>query len=104
MYRIGIDLGGTNIAAGIVNEAYEIICQESVPTGADRSSEAIADDMAALCRSVCANISLISVCFITQQSFLRRRVSSGRSAVPPSFCTGICAIIPQLNGLCQGCH
>ena len=49
MYRIGIDLGGTNIAAGIVNEAYEIICQESVPTGADRSSEAIADDMAALC-------------------------------------------------------
>ena len=53
MYRIGIDLGGTNIAAGIVNEAYEIICQESVPTGADRSSEAIADDMAALCRSVC---------------------------------------------------
>ena len=54
--------------------------------------------------SVCANISLISVCFITQQSFLRRRVSSGRSAVPQSFCTGICAIIPQLNGLCQGCH
>ena len=53
MYRIGIDLGGTNIAAGIVNESYEIICQESVPTGADRSSEAIADDMAALCRSVC---------------------------------------------------
>lgn len=53
MYRIGIDLGGTNIAAGIVNEAYEIICQESVPTGADRSSEAIADDMAALCHSVC---------------------------------------------------
>ena len=50
MYRIGIDLGGTNIAAGIVNEAYEIICQESVPTGADRSSEAIADDMAALCQ------------------------------------------------------
>ena len=25
MYRIGIDLGGTNIAAGIVNENFEII-------------------------------------------------------------------------------
>ena len=54
MYRIGIDLGGTNIAAGIVSETYEIICQDSVPTGADRSPEAIADDMAALCHSLCA--------------------------------------------------
>lgn len=53
MYRIGIDLGGTNIAAGIVNEAYEIVCQDSVPTGADRAPEAIAEDMAALCHTLC---------------------------------------------------
>ena len=25
MYTIGIDLGGTNIAAGLVNESYEIM-------------------------------------------------------------------------------
>ena len=54
MYRIGIDLGGTNIAAGIVNENYEIICKTSVPTGAERSPEAIAQDMADLCHTVCA--------------------------------------------------
>lgn len=54
MYRIGIDLGGTNIAAGIVNDAFEIICKDSIPTNAQRSSEAIADDMAALCHRVCA--------------------------------------------------
>ena len=53
MYRIGIDLGGTNIAAGIVNDKYEIICKASVPTGAERASEAIADDMVALCHKVC---------------------------------------------------
>lgn len=53
MYRIGIDLGGTNIAAGIVNDNYEIVCKASVPTDADRASEAIADDMAALCHTVC---------------------------------------------------
>ena len=29
MYRIGIDLGGTNIAAGIVNEQHEIISRTS---------------------------------------------------------------------------
>ena len=53
MYRIGIDLGGTNIAAGIVNDAFEIVCKASIPTGADRPSEAIADDMATLCHTVC---------------------------------------------------
>ena len=53
MYRIGIDLGGTNIAAGIVNENFEIVCKLSVPTGADRPANEIAADMAALCHSVC---------------------------------------------------
>ncbi len=53
MYRIGIDLGGTNIAAGIVNDAFEIICKDSIPTGADRPALEIAADMAALCHKVC---------------------------------------------------
>ena len=54
MYRIGIDLGGTNIAAGIVNEKYEIVYQNSIPTGSDRDSDAIMEDMAALCHKLCA--------------------------------------------------
>ena len=29
MYRIGIDLGGTNIAAGLVNEKYEIVAKST---------------------------------------------------------------------------
>ena len=53
LYRIGIDLGGTNIAAGIVNEKFEIICKASIPTGADRPAAAIAADMAAICHTVC---------------------------------------------------
>ncbi len=53
MYRIGIDLGGTNIAAGIVNENFEIVAKTSVPTGAERPAEEIAADMAALCHTVC---------------------------------------------------
>lgn len=36
MYRIGIDLGGTNIAVGVVNDRYEIVARRSVPTGAER--------------------------------------------------------------------
>ena len=38
MYYIGVDLGGTNIAAGIVNEKGDIVYQESVPTGAGKSA------------------------------------------------------------------
>ena len=53
MYRIGIDLGGTNIAAAVVNENFEIIKKMSVPTLAQRDVALIMDDMAELCRSVC---------------------------------------------------
>ena len=32
MYRIGIDLGGTNIAVGVVDDCHNIIAEASVPT------------------------------------------------------------------------
>ncbi len=50
MYRLGIDLGGTNIAAGVVDENYKIIGTGKVKTGAHRSSDEIADDMARAAR------------------------------------------------------
>ena len=53
MYRIGIDLGGTNIAAGIVDEKLNIIAKKSVPTLAGRGKDAIIDDIASLCRDIC---------------------------------------------------
>lgn len=58
MYSIGIDLGGTNIAAGIVDENYKIVKKSSVPTGAERAPEAIVDDMAALINSLVADSGL----------------------------------------------
>ncbi len=48
MYRIGIDLGGTNIAAGLVNDRREIMDTVSVKTNAPRSVAAVIEDMAAL--------------------------------------------------------
>ena len=52
MYRIGIDLGGTNIAAGIVDSDYNIIVKGSVPTHAERECDEIVKDMAFLCGSL----------------------------------------------------
>lgn len=54
MYRIGIDLGGTNIAAGLVDENYNIITKLSTPTHPEREAEEIAADMVALCRKLCS--------------------------------------------------
>ncbi len=58
MYTIGIDLGGTNIAVGIVNEQYEIVKKGSTPTLADRPGEEIVRDMAALCKKLIAEAGL----------------------------------------------
>ena len=53
MYRIGVDLGGTNIAVGLVNEEFQIVTKKSIPTGAERAPEAIASDIVKVCREVC---------------------------------------------------
>ncbi len=49
MYRIGIDLGGTNIAAGIVGNNHTIIKKASVKTPVAQGNEAVVAEMAALC-------------------------------------------------------
>lgn len=41
MYRIGIDLGGTNIAVGVVDETGAIIARTSAPTALPRSAESL---------------------------------------------------------------
>ncbi|MBQ7794487.1 MAG: ROK family glucokinase [Clostridia bacterium] len=55
---VGIDLGGTNIAAGVVDDNGKILCQASLPTKADRGAEAIAKDMAELAKRVIADSGL----------------------------------------------
>ncbi len=47
MYRIGVDLGGTNIAVGIINEKNEIVARAERKTNAPRPAEGIFDDIAA---------------------------------------------------------
>ena len=45
-YYAGIDLGGTKIATGVVDENFRFIASHSVPTGKHRSFEVIVADMA----------------------------------------------------------
>ena len=54
MYYIGVDLGGTNIAIGIVDENKNLLIKGSVPTIASREGELIVKDMAALVEKLMA--------------------------------------------------
>lgn len=49
---IGVDIGGTNLAAGIVDEHGRITARDSLPTLRGRSSGEIITDIARLCRSL----------------------------------------------------
>ncbi|MCQ2515073.1 MAG: ROK family protein [Ruminococcus sp.] len=46
MYRLGIDLGGTNIVAGVVDENYNIVAKASCKTNVPRPESEICDSMA----------------------------------------------------------
>ena len=64
--RIGVDLGGTNIAGGLVDDSCRIIAAKSVPTGKDRPASEIIKDIADLVISIVetANISFEAVASI----------------------------------------
>lgn len=52
MYYLGVDLGGTTIKVGLVDENYHILHSISGPTGRERSAEEVLKDMAMLCLEV----------------------------------------------------
>lgn len=45
-YYLGIDLGGTNIAAGVVNDEYKIVARAKTPTNRPRPAKEIIASMA----------------------------------------------------------
>ena len=60
-YTIGIDLGGTTMTAGLVNENYEIVGKITRATRLPRPAEDLEKALADLCRAVAKenNISFI---------------------------------------------
>lgn len=57
-YYVGIDLGGTNIVAGVVDEEYNIIAKASTKTNCPRPEKEIADDMAKMALKAVDNAGL----------------------------------------------
>ncbi len=59
-YYVGVDLGGTNIKAGVVDQDGNMIRKESVKTRADRDQLEIARDMGLLAQKVMVDAGLSS--------------------------------------------
>lgn len=54
MYNLGIDLGGTNIVVGVVDDSMRIIGKGKRKTNMPRSAEEIFDDMVLAAKDACA--------------------------------------------------
>jgi glucokinase len=66
MYYLGIDLGGTHIAAGIVDENKKIIAKDSTPTNLPRPHIEVMQDIADLSKRLIeeANIDISEIAWI----------------------------------------
>ncbi len=51
-YYVGIDLGGTFIKGGIVNDLGEIVLQDKVPTESEKGADAVAENIARLAKTL----------------------------------------------------
>ncbi len=66
MYRIGIDLGGTNIVAGVVADDFTITATAKCKTRVPRPAEEIVEDMARMAREAAqkAGLSLENIAYV----------------------------------------
>ena len=86
-YAIGIDLGGTNIAAGIVTEDYKLLEKGSVPTKAQRPWQEVAADMARLAME------------LVEKAGLSRADCAGIGVGSPGICNGDTGEVVYSNNL-----
>jgi glucokinase len=57
-YYLGLDVGGTNLVAGVVDENYTILSKERLVTNASRSIDEITSDMAEVSRKAVSSAGL----------------------------------------------
>ena len=91
MYYLGIDLGGTNIAVGVVDENYNIVKKGSVPTKAHRAPEEIVADMAKLC------LDLLAEADIQADEVAYAGIAAPGTANPETGCVEYANNLPFLN-------
>ena len=94
-YAIGIDLGGTNIAAGIVTEDYKLLEKGSVPTKAQRPWQEVAADMARLAMELVEKAGLSRAdCAGIGAARASATATQARSSIPTTCIGTTCPFAP----------
>jgi glucokinase len=60
-YSLGIDIGGTSIKVGVVDENHALVYKDSFPTRSNDGSEAIMGDIKAKCRELVKQFNIVNV-------------------------------------------
>lgn len=68
MYRIGIDLGGTNISAGLVGDEGKLLYKSSMPTEMGGSDAEITELMAKFCIQIAKRCDISAAVSILSES------------------------------------
>lgn len=61
MTRLGIDIGGTTVKFGIVDDTFRILEEAAIPTGAERPTEAVVEDIIEAARPLIEKYSPVTV-------------------------------------------
>lgn len=56
--RIGVDIGGTNLVAGLVDDKFNLVAKVDTPANAKRTDREIIDDIIMLCKKLMAQNNL----------------------------------------------
>lgn len=59
-YRLGIDIGGTSVKIGVVDENYQIVEKGKIPTRRDQGAKVILNDIVDACREYMSRYSVVS--------------------------------------------
>lgn len=87
MYRIGIDLGGTNIVAGVVDDNFNIVATAKCKTACPRPAEEIVADMAKVAKEA------------VQKAGISMKDVRGVGVGSPGTCNKDTGIVERANNL-----
>lgn len=87
MYRIGIDLGGTNIVAGVVDDNYAIVATSKCKTACPRPAEEIVADMARVAKEA------------VQKAGITMKDVRGVGVGSPGVCNKETGVVERANNL-----
>lgn len=58
---LGVDIGGSSVKFGIIDEEYNLIYKDSIPTRISQPAEVIADDIAKMCKKIMAKYPIVGI-------------------------------------------